>query len=320
MRAFAPWIAALWLLAGLPVAAQTRYHSYPGAIHIHTRYSDGSGTFPEVVDAAREDGLRYLIFTDHNTLQPIRDGHQRYWDETLVLVGTEISTDSGHCLALDGPGDFRWNTRDAQRVIDRVNAAGGFTILAHPLSPRWRWRDWTVRGYTGMEILNLASIVDDDLRAASHRVRLGDRSVRRLLELAQRYVVNPDATLARLTNRTVDPERHQWDRLTQPDRRVVAIGSVDAHARIEVRRRELRVPTYGEAFESIQTYVVLLQPLRGSSTSTGGWFTGRCGTVAATASIPGWRRHRSSASSPGRETGRRPWDSRCAWSSRSGSG
>ena len=29
------------------------YHRYRGAVHIHTRYSDGSGTFAEVAKAAQ---------------------------------------------------------------------------------------------------------------------------------------------------------------------------------------------------------------------------------------------------------------------------
>lgn len=252
------------LLLSLPPSASSpaRYYRYPGVIHVHTAYSDGSGSFQEVASAANAAGLDYLIATDHNTLQPLKDGHQRYWDRTLVLVGTEISTDSGHCLALDVPASFEWGTREAGQVIRRVSAAGGFTILAHPLSPRWRWQDWSVRGFTGMEIVNLSSLVDDDLRAASHNLRIQDRSVVRLLELAKGYLANPDAVMRSLTDNTVDAERQQWDRLLGQGLQVVGTGAVDAHARVDLRGQVLKVPTYQEAFESVHTYAVTLQPLR----------------------------------------------------------
>ena len=261
------WAVAAVTLGGMRVAGQetgtSRYFHYRGAIHIHTQYSDGSGTFPEVVDAARGAGLDYIITTDHNTLQPIRDGHQRYWDGLLVLIGTEISTDAGHALGLDLPETFSFEPRGAQQVLDRVNAAGGFTILAHPMSPRWQWRNWNARGFTGMEVINLSSLVDDDLRNAQHGVRIQDRSVQRLVQLSKRYLTNPNGVMKTLTNRDVEPERRQWDRLLASGRQVAGTGAVDAHARVPVGGQVFKVPSYQEAFESVTTYAVVPQRLSG---------------------------------------------------------
>jgi hypothetical protein len=249
-------------IASASSADAAPHHRYRGAIHVHTTYSDGSGTFEEVMQAAQATELDYVIFSDHNTLLPLRDGHERYWGRTLALVGTEISTDAGHCLGLDLPASIQWDTRDPQAVIDRVNAAGGFTILAHPMSPRWTWTDWSVRGYTGIEIINLSSLFDDDLLAAADGLRIDGRSITRLVEMAQRYLADPDRTMYRITNSEVDRERNQWDRLLRQGRQVVGTGAVDAHARIPVAGTVFRVPTYQEAFESVQTYAVTLAPLR----------------------------------------------------------
>ncbi|NLB95545.1 MAG: CehA/McbA family metallohydrolase [Armatimonadetes bacterium] len=249
-----------------PPAAGAPYYNYPGAIHIHTVYSDGSGTFQEVAETAKATQLAYIITTDHNTLEPIRDGHQRYWGRVLVLVGTEISTDAGHYLALDLPGSFEWGTRDAQQVIDRVNAAGGFGVLAHPVSERWPWTDWSVTSIAGLEIINLASLMDADLRAVT-QMNLPGRSLRRLAGLAQRYLTNPDAVMASFANNTVDRERTQWDALLREGRQYIGTAGVDAHARIPVAGTVYRVPTYREAFETVQTYAVALEPLRGDAES-----------------------------------------------------
>lgn len=41
---------------------------YRMALHIHTRYSDGSGFVREIVATGREAGLDVLVISDHNTL------------------------------------------------------------------------------------------------------------------------------------------------------------------------------------------------------------------------------------------------------------
>ena len=162
-------LLALLLLSSRPTAATADpYYRYRGAIHVHTRYSDGSGTFEEVAAAAQEAGLDYLITSRSQYAPTPPEGREHYWGHTLVLVSTEISTNAGHCLALDLPASFQWETHETQAIIDQVNAAGGFTILAHPLAPPWLWKDWSVHGYTGIEIINLAALVDDDLRAAAY--------------------------------------------------------------------------------------------------------------------------------------------------------
>ena len=47
---------------------------YRMALHIHTRYSDGSGFVREIVAAGREAGLDVLVISDHNTLAARSEG------------------------------------------------------------------------------------------------------------------------------------------------------------------------------------------------------------------------------------------------------
>ena len=39
-----------------------------GAFHLHSTYSDGTGTIPEIVRDAKKAGLDWIIITDHNCL------------------------------------------------------------------------------------------------------------------------------------------------------------------------------------------------------------------------------------------------------------
>lgn len=253
----------LGLILQAAPAPSPEYHRYRGCLHVHTRYSDGSGEFSDIADAARKTGLDFVITTDHNTLQPLKDGHERYWDKTLMLVSVEISTDAGHCLGLDLPASFELGNRNPQKVVDQVNAAGGFAILAHPMAPRWLWRDWDVRNYTGIEIVNLAGLFDDDLLTATEGGRIGGRSLARLVNLFTLYADDPDAVMGKITDNVVKRERQQWSELLGTGRQVVGIGSVDAHALVRIGRKEYDLPTYVEAFESVQSYILTPTPLRG---------------------------------------------------------
>ena len=52
---------------------------YAGAIHVHTRHSDGSGTVPEVISAAQKAEIDFLIITDHNNMRAQRDGAEGWY-------------------------------------------------------------------------------------------------------------------------------------------------------------------------------------------------------------------------------------------------
>ncbi|HBC46644.1 MAG TPA: histidinol-phosphatase, partial [candidate division Zixibacteria bacterium] len=53
-------------------------HEIVGVIHIHSDYSDGSKSIPEIARIGESAGLDFLMFSDHLTLAPLRDGLERY--------------------------------------------------------------------------------------------------------------------------------------------------------------------------------------------------------------------------------------------------
>jgi hypothetical protein len=149
----------LLLAAGLPLAAGlTARYAAPvppgaprgagtgvapgveGAFHVHTRRSDGRGTEAEVVAAARQAGLSFVVLSDHNAPpQPprLREG-------VLVLDAVELSTPHGHLVAL-APGGGPVAVAEARAAADPVAAvagAGAFAVLAHPVQRKNPWRLW----------------------------------------------------------------------------------------------------------------------------------------------------------------------------------
>ncbi|HQQ86120.1 MAG TPA: PHP domain-containing protein, partial [Candidatus Marinimicrobia bacterium] len=65
-------------------------NEYIGCIHIHTVYSDGSGTYEEVIRAAQEAGLDYIMVSDHQTLRGRDEGYAGWHANLFVSIGYEI--------------------------------------------------------------------------------------------------------------------------------------------------------------------------------------------------------------------------------------
>ena len=58
-------------------------YQYIGVVHVHTAFSDGEGTIEEVIAAARDAGLDFLLITDHNDLRAKE--YEGWHGGTLVL-------------------------------------------------------------------------------------------------------------------------------------------------------------------------------------------------------------------------------------------
>ncbi|NWF82126.1 MAG: CehA/McbA family metallohydrolase [Chloroflexi bacterium] len=226
---------------------------YPGAIHIHTTYSDGTGTFPEVIAAARAAGLRWIIVTDHDTLAGLP--YAGWHDGLLVIVGHEITPPRNHLLVLN-LNEVISNRLAPQAFIDEVYARGGFAIIAHPdervrndFKDCYRWDDWTVDGPgeragqpVGLELWNLMSDWGENLTRGNRYAH---------------YFV-PSLGLSGPTPATLA----WWDRLNMLGRRTFGIGGVDAHAfKHRAPWGEIEVFPYRWLFGTLTNYLLLERPL-----------------------------------------------------------
>ncbi len=66
-------------------------HDVTCVVHLHSRYSDGTGTVPQIARAGRRAGADVVILTDHNTLAARERGEERWYGAVLLLVGEEVS-------------------------------------------------------------------------------------------------------------------------------------------------------------------------------------------------------------------------------------
>lgn len=166
-----------------------------GAIHIHTVYSDGSGTVQDVVEAAKEADLDFIILTDHDTLQPLYDYGRKFVDGLFVGFGVEVSPERNHYLALGIEKNLPPNTDLPQVFIDKVNEGGGFGFLLHPLDrgsrvlkiPDYAWTEKDVHGHTGLEVWNMMSDLVGSAESYLKAVRV--------VFFPRRYLRGPDPNL-----------------------------------------------------------------------------------------------------------------------------
>jgi hypothetical protein len=205
------------------------------ALHVHSRYSDGSGTVEQILAAAQ--GLVDVVWlTDHDGLAARASPGEGRYGSVLLLVGTEMTPPTDHLLVLgtDFVPDREGSWAEA---VQAVAQAGGLSFVAHPADPgnavlrlpSYRWTRREVRGFTGLEVWNHLS----QWMRAVHGIGSGVNALAHPLRGAE----SPDPEVLAL-----------WDVLAARER-IVGVAGLDAHAvRIPHRRFGFPVFAYRSAF------------------------------------------------------------------------
>ena len=234
-------------------------------LHMHTRYSDGSGTHKDIAHAAIKAGLDAVIVTDHNVLVQGVEGYYRLGPSSplktnpvLLLVGQEVhdqdrDPQKNHLLVFNANRDLASLADDPQALINGVRDAGGICFIAHPKDPEASsfkeddisWEAWDVEGFTGIELWNglseLKTVIPTKLHGAF-------------------YAYFPQF----IGHRPILETINRWDELLSGGRRVVAIGGSDAHAmHMSMGPFHRVIFPYDFHFRTVNTHVFIPQPLTG---------------------------------------------------------
>lgn len=228
-------------------------------LHMHTRFSDGHGCHTDLAHAAMQTGVDVLIITDHNVWVQGKEGYyQEDGKRVLLIIGEEIHDQArqpqkNHLLVMGANRELATYASNPQALIDQVRSAGGLAFIAHPIDLEFRavgepnisWVDWSVQGFTGIELWNGFS----ELKSVAHnKLQAGI------------YAFFPN-----LMARGPLPQTLQlWDSLLAGKKHVVAVGGADAHAlpqHLGPIRRTVFPYTYH--FRAVNTHVLLPEPLNG---------------------------------------------------------
>jgi hypothetical protein len=229
-------------------------------LHMHTLYSDGTGYHAELGKTALKADLDVILVTDHNVYVHDMDSyHSDANRKLLLLVGEEIhdrtrKPQKNHLLVFGAGRELTQYAQNPQQLIDQVNAADGICFLAHPVEsaldsfhePDISWVDWSVSGYTGLELWNGFSEFKTVSKSKLH---------------ALYYAFFP----AQLAHHPPTLAVTKWDELTHRGKRVVAIGGSDAHEmHVSLGPIQHRLYPYRFHFKAINTHILTPSSLTGN--------------------------------------------------------
>lgn len=240
-------------------------HEYIINLHMHTRYSDGSGSHRDIIKAAQKAGIDAVVVTDHNVWVDGLEGYHSYApgeDEkpVLMLVGEEVHDQArhpqkNHLLIIGAGRELATFAHEPGLLIKNAKESGGLTFLAHPLdssAPAFgeddlSWVDWQVSGYNGIELWNGMSEFKSLLKSKLHGLY---------------YAFSPKQVATGPFPETLE----KWDELLATGRKFVAVGGSDAHAmhaRMGALKRVLF--PYEFHFRSINTHIHTREPFGGDA-------------------------------------------------------
>lgn len=197
---------------------------YSGALHCHSFWShDSRGQLSEILPAAKAAGLDYIFFADHRRAD--LDSFPRSLDGTFdgitFVSGTE-SPGASMMVTPMKPAVINWELpRDS--LIKKVVKDGGMVFYLHSEDADHNWGN---PDYQGMEIYNI------------HTDLLDEKSP---LKFLLNGAINSDQFRHWCYRELFDEQTEimsRWDSLNR-HRKIVGIGSVDAHNNQSIRAKML---------------------------------------------------------------------------------
>jgi hypothetical protein len=194
-------------------------------LHIHSKYSDGTGDYQSITRAALKKNVDVIIMTDHNIrVKDVEGYHDSDGKRVLMLTGEEVhdqhrEPQKNHTLVLGAAEEMASFAYDPQVLMDEVQKSGGFSFLAHPYEydlqlfhePDISWASWDVDNFTGIELWNGFSEF---------------KTVARNLRQAFFYGFFPEY----IAHGPLPVVLAKWDDLLTSGRKVAVVGGSDAHS------------------------------------------------------------------------------------------
>lgn len=236
----------------VPQAGMSR--DFKGVIHVHSFLGGHStGTFDAVINAAKENGLDFVIMTEHpatdfdTNAMTLNDFH----GGVLFVNGNEVSTANGDRLLLI-PGDksaAAAGGESTQTVIHQQRSRGGLSIVAYPAE----FKSWQEKNYDGVEVYNLFT----NARRLNPVVGFFDG--------LWSYGTYPDLMFANFYERP-SQGLQSWDNAAVTSKRkLVAVAGNDAHANVGLTLNDstgkriagIKLDPYERSFRVVRTHVLL---------------------------------------------------------------
>ncbi len=218
------------------------YNYKKGVYHVHSLYShDSTGRIEEIISAAKKNNLDFVILTDHGRPNLKSSYILKKYGRVLLIGASEFSLDCGHMTAI---GFKRHNYKFApepQSAIDEVNEDGGITFIAHPYDTKIPWKNWHVKGFTGIELIN------------THSCLMNCSFLNTFFSFLY-YQINPIFSLVFMGKSFSRKNFLKWDNINKKEKCFGILG-LDAHGRFNILKFHLDFPKYKDMFGLFNVYV-----------------------------------------------------------------
>jgi hypothetical protein len=232
--------------------APSDYADYTGVIHVHTGLGGHStGTFAELVAAAKANNLDFVIMTEHPqaefdtsamTLNGLHSG-------VLFVNGNEVSTTDGDRLLLvPGPSNANEN-HTTKEFVEEQRVNHGLAFAAYPSESQ----SWQANSVDGVEVYNLFTNVKQINRVVT------------FFDGVWSYRSYADLMFANFFVRPSDNLKQWDDAMASSKRKLVAIAGNDAHSNVGFGLSDstgkqiagMKLDPYERSFRTVRTHVLI---------------------------------------------------------------
>lgn len=238
----------------LPSVKKGNYLS--GIIHVHSRYSDGSGGVEDIARAAERAGADFVVLTDHNRATARRDGLEKNYGNVDLFVEMEATTPVGQALMFYSHTDAVKlpDERVVKLAYEHYNGTnrtpGVFVVVAHPSHIKNPWSSLD-RFPDGIEVINFDSQWERQLY----------ESVLSFSTTVGIYPFNNFLSALRF-NQVYRKDFTAWDNMNAVSSGHFGILAHDSRAKTKLGRSlSLEWPTYEQSFRVASNVVYYDPPL-----------------------------------------------------------
>lgn len=261
-------IATIYLSYGLIIsqvaikpASKTRsnlvskIYDYKGVINVHSNEGLGQGTVQEILKAAYEAKLDFIIFTENSSYES-KIANDRYEENLLVLNGREYSYLKSRLILVDPTFDYSQikNAGDAHLFLSDYleNNKKGFVLLKHPTKSGYEWEGEFAKGIDAIEIISLRS----------HWREAWELSKWNFISSLLMYPFNPEYAFLNIYQIPKNNLK-MWNNIVQ-NRKIIGLIGSDAKSKLKIfGNNYLRFPSYKQLFLLSSNHLVLNSELTG---------------------------------------------------------
>jgi hypothetical protein len=242
------------------------FFDYKGVTNVHSELSIGSGSIKEIVESAKQADLDFITLTDLNPFDSSKN-YEGYHDNLLVIAAGKYSyldsriiyyTKSKSTPLPSSIGEMQVQITDllSQTQQGKKNSSdkNSLLVLAHPFLPGYTWSGELPTGFSGVEIFNYKSILNESWRTQKMS------SIMSLLI----YPFNPNLAFMRLF---YDPEAelNLWTKLNSGFSKVSGHLGLEATAKaVPFTGTTINFPSYESVFRLGSHHVILKSELTGN--------------------------------------------------------